>query len=95
MTATTTLRLSDDLKARLTEAAASAGTTPHALMLEAIAERIADEERRRDFVSTAEARYAEFLVTGEGVDLDEMGAYLEARAAGERPPLPVPHKLTR
>jgi len=95
MSYTTTLRLSDDLKARLADAAERAGITPHALMVEAIAERVADEERRRDFVATAEARYAEFLATGEGIEWDEMRRYLEACAAGEQPPLPTPRTLPR
>ena len=37
--ATTTLRIEDELKARVTAAAERAGKSPHAFMLEAIAQR--------------------------------------------------------
>ena len=46
---TTTIRLSDELKARVATAAERAGTSPHSFILEAIAEKAEQEERRRDF----------------------------------------------
>ena len=53
---TTTIRLSDDLKSRVAEAAERAGTTAHSFILEAISEKINQEELRNDFHDLADAR---------------------------------------
>jgi predicted transcriptional regulator len=53
MMSTTTIRLPEDLKARVTAAAKRAGTTSHNFILEAIAEKADQEERRGDFHDTA------------------------------------------
>ena len=53
---TTTIRLPDELKARVAVAAKHAGTTAHAFILEAIAEKAEQAERRADFDAVAEAR---------------------------------------
>ena len=92
---TTTLRLNDDLKSRIAEAAKRSGTTAHHFMLEAIVEKTAAAERRHEFEALADARYAEFLATGEAVPWADMRAYLEARAAGRDAPKPRPRKITR
>lgn len=47
--ATTTIRLPDDLKARIARAAERSGKTTHSLILEAIAEKAEQEEQRADF----------------------------------------------
>lgn len=44
---TTTLRLPDDLRARIAQAAKRAGITPHLFMLEAVAEKTEQAERLR------------------------------------------------
>ena len=46
---TTTIRLPKDLKARVAKAAERAGTTAHSFILEAIAEKADQAERRADF----------------------------------------------
>ncbi len=46
---TTTIRLPDDLKARLAAAAERAGTTSHNFILQAIAEKTELEEQRQAF----------------------------------------------
>src|SRR5690606_30325512 len=46
---TTTIRLPEDLKARVAKAAEAAGTTSHNFILEAIAEKADLAERRVDF----------------------------------------------
>lgn len=90
---TTTLRLNEDLKSRIAEAAKRSGTTAHHFMLEAIVEKTAAAERRSEFEALADARYAEILATGEAVPWADMRAYLEARIAGEKPAHPRPRKL--
>jgi predicted DNA-binding protein len=61
---TTTIRLPDDLKARLAVPAKHAGTTAHGFILEAIAEKTEQAERRADFDAVAESRYAGIVAAG-------------------------------
>lgn len=90
---TTTIRLSEELKNRVAQAAERAGTTAHAFMLAAIAEKIEEEERRSEFYDAAERRYAEIVASGRTVPWDEMRGYLEDRLAGKEPPRPRARKL--
>jgi predicted transcriptional regulator len=92
---TTTIRLPKDLKERLTRAADRAGTTPHDFILEAIAEKTELEERRSEFLDTAEQRYADIVTSGKTVPWSEMRRYLERRLAGSRAPRPKPRPLAR
>ena len=61
---TTTIRLPEDLKRRIAMAAERKGTSPHAFMLGALAERVSENERRDDLHATAERRYAVVLPLG-------------------------------
>ncbi len=90
---TTTIRLPDELKARVAAVAREAGTTAHGFMLEAIAEKTDAAERRADFHAEAERRYEEFLQTGMSIPWDEARRYLEDRLAGRPAQRPVPRKL--
>lgn len=92
---TTTIRLPDDLKSRVTVAAKRAGTTAHGFILEAIAEKTERAEHRADFDGLAEDRYAGIVTTGKAIPWKEMRAYLEARIAGKAAKRPVARKLTR
>ena len=53
---TTTIRLPQDLKARVVAAAKRAGTTPHSFIVQAIAEKADEAERRSDLHDVAEKR---------------------------------------
>lgn len=53
MTATTTLKLPEKLKARIARLAKQTGRTAHSLMIEALEREVEREERMRDFVSEA------------------------------------------
>jgi predicted transcriptional regulator len=92
---TTTIRLPDELKARIAAAAERAGKTPHALILEAIAEKAEETERRSDFYGEAERRFAEIAASGKAIPWSEMRAYLQQRAAGGKPRRPAARKLAR
>jgi len=92
---TTTIRLSDELKARVTEAAKRAGTTAHGFILEAIAEKTALDERRADFREEAEDRYARIIASGESIAWDDMRNYLKAKASNKDSVLPKSRKLVR
>ena len=92
---TTTIRLPADLKARIATAAKRAGTTSHNLILEAIAEKAEQEERRGDFHDAAEKSYAGIVASGKTIPWNEMRRYLEDRAAGKTATRPRARKLAR
>lgn len=95
---TTTIRLPEDLKARIAVAAKRAGTTPHGFILEAVAEKTEQEERRADFNEVADKRYASIIATGKTIPWAEMRRYLEARLAdgkAEDRPVARTRKLDR
>lgn len=92
---TTTVRLPAELKERVARAAKRAGTSAHALILAAIAERVDEEEQRNDFHDTAERRYAEIVASGRAIPWSEMRTYLEQRLAGKQAARPAARKLAR
>ena len=92
---TTTIRLPDDLKARVARAAERTGTTSHSFILEAIAEKADQEERRGDFNDTADRRYAEIVASGKTIPWSEMRRYMEDRLAGKKATRPSAKKLAR
>jgi len=92
---TTTIRLPADLKARISAAAKRAGKTPHSFILEAIAEKAEQEDRRNDFHKEAERRLADLMTSGQSIPWSEMRSYLEDRLAGKTVRRPVARKLAR
>jgi predicted transcriptional regulator len=92
---TTTIRLPDDLKARVAKAASRAGTTSHNFILEAIAEKAEQAERRAEFDAVAEERYARIVETGKTIPWSEMRSYLEGRVAGKPAKRPAARKLAK
>ena len=92
---TTTIRLPEDLRARVAAAAKRSGTTTHGFILEAIAEKAELEDRRADFDAVAEDRYARIVASGKTVPWQEMRNYLEARITGKAAKRPVARKLAR
>jgi predicted transcriptional regulator len=80
--AATSLKLPDELKRRIDALAASARTSPHAFMVEALARETERLELRARFAADAAASEAEALASGKAVPLDAALDYLQARAAG-------------
>ena len=91
----TTIRLPEDLKDRIAHAADRAGMTSHAFILDAIVDRVDEEDRRNDFHDPAERRYAEIAASGMTVPWSEMRTYLENRLAGRKTSRPKARKLAR
>jgi predicted DNA-binding protein len=89
MTTTTTIRLPEELKARIASAAERAGKTTHSFILEAIAEKADMEEHRAAFDADADARFAKIIETGKTIPWSDMRAYLEARLDGQTPSPPL------
>ena len=92
---TTTIRLPEKLKARVSAAAKRAGTSAHGFILEAIAEKTEQEDRRADFDAVAEDRYARIASSGKTIPWLEMRGYLEDRLAGKKAKRPAARKLAR
>jgi predicted transcriptional regulator len=92
---TTTIRLEDELKARVAAAAERAGTTAHAFILEAIAQTVEQAELEEEFHRIADERWAKVLETGKTVPWDEAKAYLEARTSGEHARKPTARRMKR
>jgi predicted transcriptional regulator len=92
---TTTIRLPEDLKARVAAAAKRSGTTTHGFILDAIAEKTEQEDLRAAFDADAEDRYAQIVATGKTIPWQEMRGYLEERLAGKEVKRPVARKLAR
>lgn len=92
---TTTIRLSDELKAGVAAAAERAGVSPHNFIVEAMAGRTELEEQRRDLEEGAERRYANLVASGRSVPWNEMRRHLEARVAGGKARRPPARKLAR
>ena len=86
--ATTSLKLSDELKQRAIAAAEKKGVSPHAFMVQAIERAATVAEWRGSFVSEAQAARKNMLSTGEGFDVNEVHAYLKARITGNNPAKP-------
>jgi predicted transcriptional regulator len=81
---TTTIRLDDELKARVAEAAERAGKTSHGFILGAIVQTVEQDERKDQFQREADERWAKILDRRKTVPWDEMRTYLTARAEGGR-----------
>jgi predicted transcriptional regulator len=92
---TTTIRLPEELKARVAAAANRTGTTPHGFILEAIAEKTEAQERRSEFHDLSESRYGEIVASGKTIPWSEMRAYLASRIAGDKARPPKARKLAR
>lgn len=92
---TTTIRLPEELKARVAAEAKRMGSTAHSFILEAIAEKTAQQEQRAAFEAEAEKRYNRIVTSGETISWQEMRRFLEAKTSGKNAALPAARKLAR
>jgi predicted transcriptional regulator len=90
---TTTIRLPDDLKARIAAAAERQGVSAHGYILNALAEKMEQEELRADFHAEAQRRYEDLLAGGKTVPWEEVRSYLRDRIAGKKVARPRGRKL--
>lgn len=93
--ATTTIRLPDELKTRVSAAAERCGMTAHSFILNAIAEKIEQDERRAGFEREAQARLDRLAHTGRSISWADMKRHLQDRAAGEATAPPVARRMGR
>ena len=92
---TTTIRIEEELKARVAAAAERAGKTAHGFILDAIAQTVEQAEQDEAFHRIADERWAKLLATGKTMRWEDAKTYLEARARGERARKPAARKLVR
>jgi predicted transcriptional regulator len=88
--ATTSLKLPDELKKRVSEVATVAAQTPHAYMVEAIAAKVARDEKRADFIRSGLESLAHFKKTGIVYEHARVMRYFQQLAAGKKPRRPKP-----
>jgi predicted transcriptional regulator len=87
---TMTIRIEDDLKARVAAAAKRAGKTAHAFILNAIAQTMEQAQLDDAFHCVADERWGKVLATGKTVPWNDAKSWIEARSHGERPARPKP-----
>ncbi len=90
MAATTTLKLSENLKARIAFAAQVLGKSPHAFMVEALETQARLAEVRESFINDAIASAAEVDAGGALYAMEDVGAYILARTTGKTAKRPKP-----
>ena len=93
MTATTTLKLPEPLKARIAPLAEAAGKSPHAWMIEALEERVAQSEAYAAFVTEAMEAEQKMLRTGEAYAMEDVHRYLLDKLEGKPVKRPRPVKI--
>jgi predicted transcriptional regulator len=86
---TTTIRLSEALKARVAAAAKRADQSVHSYLLDAIDEKTVLDEQRAGFHDEAERRYATLVSSGNSIRWEDMRRYLRDRARNKTSAPPV------
>jgi len=92
MASTTTLKLPEELKARIAATAQASGKSPHAFMLEALEAQARLAEMRQSFIADALASGAEVDAGGALYAMEDVQAYIIARTSGNtvKRPKPIP-----
>lgn len=80
----TSLKLPDELKARVAAVAAEAGQSAHAFMVDAIAQQTRLAEARRRLVDDALAAEAETMRTGKSYPAADVHLYIAAKAGRQK-----------
>ena len=86
---TTTIRLEDELKARIAAAAARSGRSSHAFILDALSDMVERSELDEELHRIADKRWVALQRTGESVAWEDAATYLKARATGQKPRRPL------
>jgi predicted transcriptional regulator len=87
------LRVPEEVKKRIEKLARERDTTPHAFMLEAIREKVEAEDARLAFLTEASRRLRRMKQAGTGIPSEEVFAYLQRRATGQKATRPRARKL--
>lgn len=93
MSSPTTLKLPEELKARLAAQAEAEGKTAHAYMIEALAEKADRVDRRTRYLADGQRALAEYERTGVAYAMEDVEQYFMAVAAGRKPRRPKARKV--
>lgn len=93
MAATTTLKLPEALKARIAPLAEAAGKSPHAWMIDALEERVAQSEAYAAFMAEALESDRQMTETGLGYAAEDVHRYLLDKLEGKAVKRPKPIKI--
>jgi predicted transcriptional regulator len=92
MASPTTLKLPDDLRARLAAQAEAEGMSTHAYMLEALKEKADRCDRRREYLQAGASALARYERNGIAYAMEDVERYVLGIAAGKTPRRPKPTK---
>jgi predicted transcriptional regulator len=95
MPSPTTLKVPDELRARLAAQAEAKGKSPHAYMLEALKEKADRTDRREEYLSAGSAALQEYERTGIAYAMEDVEQYILGVAAGRKPRRPKPVKASK
>ena len=95
MSSPTTLKVPDDLRARLSAQAEAEGVSTHAYMLEALREKADRTDRRREYLDAGEKALEQYERTGIAYAMEDVERYILGVAAGKKPRRPRPAKDLR
>ena len=82
--ATTSLKLSDNLRSAVALIAQEEGVTPHAFMVEAISRAAVLATQRQQLIAEAQAAQAQSLKSKKGFKQQDVISSLRARADGKK-----------
>ena len=95
MPKTTSLKLPDELKEKISTLSHGVAQTPHAYMVEAIAEKVARDEKRRAFLEDGKRSQEEVARTGVVYAHEDVMRRFRALAKGQKAPALRPMKIQR
>ncbi len=90
MTSTTSLKLPDELKAQIAEAAKQEGKTAHALMVETLQTAMNETRLRNRFYQEAREAYEDTVRTNICYSHEEISKWMRARVRGDLNAQPTP-----
>lgn len=88
----TTLKIPDDLKARLSALADADGKSLHAYMLEALQREARRAETRQEYLAAGDAALRDYEKSGIAYAMEDVERYVVALAEGRKTPKPKPVK---
>jgi predicted transcriptional regulator len=91
---TTTIRLSEELKDQVANAAMRTGVSTHSFIVTAIEEKAAQEDKQHAFSALAKRREQKVASTGKTIAWSDMRAFLQTRATGKKALTPKSKKIS-
>lgn len=93
MASTTSLKLPEDLKERISALTDGVAQSPHAYMVDAIAERVTRDEKRKAFLEEGKLSMEDFKRTGIAYRHEDVAPFLRAIASGKKAVKPKPIRI--